>query len=827
MTATSNIHIGLSGWAASTVYTVGARVSNGSNAYQCITGGTSASSGGPTGTGSNITDNVAHWKYLSGIDYSSFGAWTSSIPTTLTQNIVGQLWNDGPITTSSGTPYLSLTGHTVGSFTITLTAAPGESFVDKIAGQTTALNFNSNNGVAFVLPSAGGSPAINYLYVTDSNVAITRLQFQDPNSASGSTILQSSGSSNFVIDSCLFDGYAQGGGACILGAGNGSAVIRNSVIIDRVPSGAAAGIYSFTTSATTCVVANCTAIALNSPSNVGGLFNSGTGSLTVTNSIVVGYPAGNCIAAPNGGTSSASYSLFSNSASGITFTNNTGNIFSASITNQFINASSDFRLKSGANAIDAGTTDTSDIPAAKDIAGTTRPSGTSWDIGAWEYVQAAPSISIPGVSSTAALGTISANIPSRNLASVVSYAALGNVVTQNVNVQSAMFVFQDGNIPKAAQFNNNFANCIDKTTATTQTMNAALTVGGALQASSIYTFGSLNVQGGQIVAMNLLTASGNYSMQNSDYMLVVAKTVAGPTTVILPNAPQAGRIYTIIDGSGTANSFPITIQTSQNVASYSSFSLTTPFASVNLVFSGLQWYAVSGIGSFDGTIRTMPGANRTSNIASGSASVAAGGYNIASGTNSIAAGGSNTAAGAQSIALGSNNVANNTNSVALGMWSTDRARAGQLTFASGRIAATGDAQWGLATLRGTALASGTKRLTADGNAASASNICNLGNNMAYGFGRIVVIAFDPINVHAAMWYVDNLLVMRGTTAATTALVGTPTITLAQASTALSALTSGSLAVTADTTNGGLNITLTNGSTVALDVVATLTSAEVS
>jgi len=51
-------------WAASTVYATGAWVYNGANVYACTTGGTSAASGGPTGTGTGIADNTAVWAYV-------------------------------------------------------------------------------------------------------------------------------------------------------------------------------------------------------------------------------------------------------------------------------------------------------------------------------------------------------------------------------------------------------------------------------------------------------------------------------------------------------------------------------------------------------------------------------------------------------------------------------------------------------------------------------------------------------------------------------------------------------------------------------------------
>jgi hypothetical protein len=52
-------------WAPSTAVTLGMLRYNSSNVYQCTTAGTTAGSGGPTGTGSSISDGTAVWKYLS------------------------------------------------------------------------------------------------------------------------------------------------------------------------------------------------------------------------------------------------------------------------------------------------------------------------------------------------------------------------------------------------------------------------------------------------------------------------------------------------------------------------------------------------------------------------------------------------------------------------------------------------------------------------------------------------------------------------------------------------------------------------------------------
>ena len=48
-------------WLANTAYTLRAFVSNGANEYELVTAGTSAPSGGPTGTGSEITDGTCVW----------------------------------------------------------------------------------------------------------------------------------------------------------------------------------------------------------------------------------------------------------------------------------------------------------------------------------------------------------------------------------------------------------------------------------------------------------------------------------------------------------------------------------------------------------------------------------------------------------------------------------------------------------------------------------------------------------------------------------------------------------------------------------------------
>lgn len=55
-------------WAATKAYVLNQQVNNGGNVYKATTAGTSAASGGPTGTGTGIADGTAVWAYVGTAD---------------------------------------------------------------------------------------------------------------------------------------------------------------------------------------------------------------------------------------------------------------------------------------------------------------------------------------------------------------------------------------------------------------------------------------------------------------------------------------------------------------------------------------------------------------------------------------------------------------------------------------------------------------------------------------------------------------------------------------------------------------------------------------
>ena len=56
-------------WSATKVYIASQQAHNGGNVYRCTTGGTSAGSGGPSGTGGTIADGTVTWAFVqAGVD---------------------------------------------------------------------------------------------------------------------------------------------------------------------------------------------------------------------------------------------------------------------------------------------------------------------------------------------------------------------------------------------------------------------------------------------------------------------------------------------------------------------------------------------------------------------------------------------------------------------------------------------------------------------------------------------------------------------------------------------------------------------------------------
>ena len=215
-------------------------------------------------------------------------------------------------------------------------------------------------------------------------------------------------------------------------------------------------------------------------------------------------------------------------------------------------------------------------------------------------------------------------------------------------------------------------------------------------------------------------------------------------------------------------------------------------------------------------------ANNTSSYgASGAQSVSMGQYSRATVGGAIAIGSAFARAdGAQSVAIGRNVYAYKNNSMALGNQALSDV-SGKLAYSGEKFAATGDSQLGICVLRQqTADATATAMVTVAYNmSASTLNQVILPNNSAYAFhGTIVARQQASQGTASAAWKIEGLIRREGS-AGTTVLVNSAT-------TVLDNTPSWGMALTADTTNGGLKIAVTGAASTNIRWVANISTSEV-
>ena len=111
-------------------------------------------------------------------------------------------------------------------------------------------------------------------------------------------------------------------------------------------------------------------------------------------------------------------------------------------------------------------------------------------------------------------------------------------------------------------------------------------------------------------------------------------------------------------------------------------------------------------------------------------------------------------------------------------------------------------------------------MCSDSTAAGTTNQIILPNNSAYFFkGEVVAGVTGGGNTKG--WTIEGVI-KRGANAASTALVGTPTVTSTYADAGASTWV---IAVTADTTNGGLAVTFTGQASTTIRTVAQIRTTE--
>jgi len=273
--------------------------------------------------------------------------------------------------------------------------------------------------------------------------------------------------------------------------------------------------------------------------------------------------------------------------------------------------------------------------------------------------------------------------------------------------------------------------------------------------------------------------------------------------------------------AGAANNYALAVGGSSNTAS-----------GANSFVGGGTQHTANGNSAFIGAGST--------NSASGSNSFVGGGSsNTASGTNSFASGSSNTASGNQSFIAGGSGTASATYSAVIGgalsnanaevatviggYNGTTRSIIGNTVFPANGIPivnAVGVTQSAILVLGVQTTNATATILRSNTSAAGTTNQVILPNNSAYYF-RGECIAGVTGAGDTKGWYIEGVI-KRGANAASTAIVGAATVTslYADAGAATWAVTA-----TADTTNGGLAITVTGQAATTIRWVCQIRTTE--
>jgi hypothetical protein len=350
------------------------------------------------------------------------------------------------------------------------------------------------------------------------------------------------------------------------------------------------------------------------------------------------------------------------------------------------------------------------------------------------------------------------------------------------------------------------------------------------------------------------SATGRYNFIGNGYansgtanaaVTTQSATMNGTTAVTLSASNASIRVGQLITGTSITN-FPDTY-----VAAISGTSLTLSQAASGSSTSTLSFFRPHGVvvgggnnqatGSYSfigGGGDAGTAANR--NVASGDWSFVGGGLtNTASGLYSSTVAGRNSSATATDChTLGASCVASSTAAIAIGFGSNSngvssavlgasrgiaRSIAGNTVFAGSNspiASVSGVSQSALLVLGVQTTDATPTALCSNSSAAGTTNQVILPNNSAYFF-RGEVISGKTGGGDAKGWTIEGVI-KRGANAASTALVGVPTVTSTYAD--LGAAT-WDIAVTADTTNGGLRVTFTGQAATTIRTVCSIRTVE--
>lgn len=293
------------------------------------------------------------------------------------------------------------------------------------------------------------------------------------------------------------------------------------------------------------------------------------------------------------------------------------------------------------------------------------------------------------------------------------------------------------------------------------------------------------------------------------------------------NTYVASGNYSIVAG-GQNNTASTTLATVGGGDSNTSSGIRSTIAGGNSNTASSQFSFIGGgqsnIASTN-THATVCGGN--SNTASGTYAVVGGGTgNTASGTIANVFGGASNAASAthSTIAGGRGGIANSAYSFIGGSNNgTTRGIIGYTVFPASNVPildSVGITQTALLLLAKETTGATATVLSSDGSAAAASNQVTLPNNSAYSFSGEVIAGVTGAG-DSARWTINGAI-KRGANAASTAMIGTPTVVMTHNDAGAAAWV---VAVTANTTLGCITVTVTGAAATTIRWVCKINTTE--
>jgi hypothetical protein len=309
----------------------------------------------------------------------------------------------------------------------------------------------------------------------------------------------------------------------------------------------------------------------------------------------------------------------------------------------------------------------------------------------------------------------------------------------------------------------------------------------------------------------------NWQIGDKKTMRGYAENIAATSTRPIASADNS----TAIGGNSSS-------QGSQAVTGSGAMALGGSYASGSNSFAA----AVASNSSSYGATGANSAALLQNAKAANSACVAIGGSAFANGTYAFAFGQQSWADQSYSYAFGGSAYATAQYSYAIGFQAEATAQSGvaigraskstiigKYAYASAEFSAAGDAQTGTFVLRRATTDATATVLTTNSSTASTNNQVILPNNSAYAFTGIVVARRQASGgTDSAAWKIEGLIRREGAANTTTLVASTVT--------AIDNTPGWTLALSADTTNGGLKVEATGAASTNIRWVATVQTSEV-